>query len=279
MKKNRFNILKSTGVAAAFDEQKLRESLSHSGASHSLIDRIVDKVKTVLYYEMSTQEIYDIAFDMLLEHEHPTAARYKLKKALMELGPSGFPFEKFVAEVLRMDGYRIQLNQEIPGNCVSHEIDIIATKDEVLYLTECKFHSDPTRTCNVKDPLYIHSRFNDIVSAWAKDSKRKHQKHQAWIVTNTRFTKDALIYASCSNLRLMGWNYPLGSSLKERIDRNRVHPITSLNSITREEKKQILDLGLVLCRQVYEQQGVLSKIGVSLKRQYQVLLELESLCV
>ncbi len=279
MKKHPIHIIKSTGKSATFEEGKLRYSLQQSGASPTLIDKIVDKVKEILYYDMSTREIYEIAFDMLLEHEKPTAARYKLKKAIMELGPSGFPFEKFVAEVLKMDGYTTELNAIVSGNCIEHEIDVLARKNELLYLTECKFHSDPSRNCNVKVPLYIHSRFNDVVSVWKKDSNMSVQKYRAWIVTNTRFTKDAIIYASCSNIRLMGWDFPKGSSLKERIDRNRVHPITSLSSLLIEEKEQLLEMDLVLCRQLWEQQGILFKIGISAKRQAYILEELEALCL
>ena len=46
----------------------------------------------------------------------------------MDLGPTGYPFEDYVAEILKTEGYQTQVRQVLEGNCVSHEIDVIAQK-------------------------------------------------------------------------------------------------------------------------------------------------------
>ena len=47
---------------------------------------------------MTTHMIYQWVYNYLREHTDSLAARYKLKKAFMELGPSGYPFEQLVSK-------------------------------------------------------------------------------------------------------------------------------------------------------------------------------------
>jgi hypothetical protein len=84
----------------------------------------------------------------------------------MELGPSGFPFEKYVAEILKYQGYRVEVGVIVEGFCVKHEVDIIAEKEAKHFMIECKFHNQPGTFCDVKIPLYINSRFLDIEKMW-----------------------------------------------------------------------------------------------------------------
>lgn len=278
MSKNQFHILKSSGRFAAFEEEKLRKSLEFSGASKAVIGSIIKRIKSLLYPSISTAEIYDLAYDMLMEHSTFYGARYKLKKAIFELGPSGFPFEKYINELLLKEGFNTELNQVMEGKCISHEMDVVAQKNDELYLVECKFHSDRTRVGNVKVPLYIQSRFLDLKSGFSKDIFSQYNTIQAWIITNTRFTKDAIDFARCSDLRLMAWNYPLDFSLKMLVDKHQLYPITSLSSISQAEKKQILHFDVVLCSQLKDNQGLLEKIGISSSRIKTILEECNYVC-
>ena len=138
--KSQPKIVKSTGESVRFSEQKLRRSLSHSGASPKTIDAIVRTLKEEIYPGMTTREIHNRAFALLKAYRSTFASRYKLKRALYELGPSGFPFEKFVSALLNHSGYQTQTNQIFQGECVSHEVDVVARNGEDLTLLECKFH-------------------------------------------------------------------------------------------------------------------------------------------
>ena len=114
----RIIITKSTGDQVPFDEGKLRFSLQRSKADAYVIEDIITEIKNQLYPTIKTKEIYKRAFDLLKKYSRPTAARYKLKKAIMELGPSGFPFEQFVGALLRHDGYFVNVGVMVQGNCV-----------------------------------------------------------------------------------------------------------------------------------------------------------------
>ena len=47
----------------------------------------------------------------------------------MKLGPTGYPFEDFIAKLLQADGYETKVRQILKGECITHEIDVIAEKN------------------------------------------------------------------------------------------------------------------------------------------------------
>jgi hypothetical protein len=271
-------ILKASGEMVSFSTVKLRKSLAHSGAPPEVVSTIVNAVSAQVYEGMPTQEIYSRAFSMLKNYRESCASKYKLKKAIYELGPTGFPFERFIREMLNHSGYKTKINQKYRGRCVSHEIDVVATNREGTRLIECKFHSDPGKKCDVKVPLYIHSRFQDIArKAFDSTDRDPHQK-PGWVVTNTRFTFDAQKYGTCVGLYLLSWNYPSKNSLKRRIDRFGLYPITVSTLLSGSEKELLLGRGPVLCQQILKGPYFLDQIGVSKTRKNKILNEFRQLC-
>ncbi|MDX1470503.1 MAG: ATP cone domain-containing protein [Flavobacteriaceae bacterium] len=272
------SVVKMTGEKVEFNESKLRRSLERSGASDVIIQQVINEVQESLYDGISTKEIYKLAFSLLRKSSRPIAARYKLKKAILKLGPTGFPFEKFVGKILNYQGFRTSVNIIIPGHCVDHEVDVIAEKGDQYFMIECKFHSDQGRHCDVKVPLYIHSRFIDIERQWLKKEEHENKFHQGWIFTNTRFTSDAIKYGSCAELRLVSWDYPKGSSLKELIDASGLHPITCMTTLSKSEKQNLLSKEIVLSVELCQDPEVLTSIGISKQRHQKILNEANALC-
>lgn len=278
MKGENIQIIKMTGDKVLFNEAKLKHSLQRSGASDLVIQQVINKVEASLYNGISTKEIYKTAFDLLRKSSRHTAARYKLKKAIFELGPTGFPFEKFVSAILSYEGFKTKIGVIVKGKCVNHEVDVVAEKDNNHFMVECKFHSNAGRFCNVKIPLYIQSRFKDVEAQWEKQPGHETKFHQGWVVTNTRFTSDAIQYGNCMGLMLLSWDYPHKLSLKERIDQSGLHPLTCLTTLTKHEKQQLLDKDIVLCMDLCKNPGLLKSIHISGQRQKNILHEAHELC-
>lgn len=275
---NPFLVTKASGEKSPFSEEKVRKSLRKSGADNEQIELIIQEIRNQLYEGMSTRAIYKIAYSLLKSGSRHHAARYHLKYAIMELGPSGFPFEKYIAELLKAEGYKTRTGQILQGKCVTHEIDIIAEKEQQQLLVECKYHNQQGISCNVKIPLYIHARFNDIEAYAFKKNESTSKQRQGWIVTNTRFTADAIQYAGCSGLKLLGWDHPFGKGLKDRIDHQRIYPITCLTSLTNVEKQKLLELEVVLCSELLKRTDLLKSIGIKTIRTATVLNEANQLC-
>jgi ATP cone domain/Restriction endonuclease len=276
--KHPINIVKYSGDVVAFDVEKLINSLKRSQASEKLIEQIVAQVQDQLYDGITTKKIYQMAFKMLKGKSRVSASKYKLKKALMELGPSGFPFEKLVGKLLAHEGFSTQVGVIVQGNCVQHEVDVIAQKDNTHYMIECKYHSDQGRFCNVKIPLYIHSRFLDVEKQWERQKGHEAKLHKGGVYTNTRFTSDAVQYGKCVELLLTSWDYPIGDGLTDRIDKLGLHPLTALTTLTKAEKTKLLDEGIVLCKELHEKPVLLEKIGIDKKRHKKILEDSEALC-
>jgi hypothetical protein len=270
-------VTKSSGEQAQFSKEKLRLSLIKSGASNKDIEFIISEIEKILYPGISTKTIYKKAFKLLRKASRPTAAKYKLKKALMELGPTGFPFERYFAEVLKQEGFSTKTGQILKGQCVTHEIDVIAKKDNKVILTECKFHADTRHKSDVKTPLYIHSRFLDLENQRKKNKIEDRSSYQGWIVTNTRFTGQALEYGACVGLYMLDWNYPKNGSLKERIDKAGLHPITCLTTLTKNEKRKLLQKMIVLSRDLCLDGNILLSIGINGLRKKRILAEASAL--
>ncbi|AVR46582.1 ATPase [Christiangramia fulva] len=271
-------VQKSSGEYEEFRIDKLINSLKRSQASDSLIQQILEQVESQLYDGITTKTIYQMAFKILKNKARVNASKYKLKNAIMELGPSGFPFEKFVGKILEMEGFSANVGVIVQGNCVQHEVDVIAQKGDKHYMIECKYHSDQGRFCNVKIPLYIHSRFLDVEKQWENQKGHRAKLHKGGVYTNTRFTTDAIQYGKCVGLLMTSWDYPRGNGLKDRIDQSGLHPLTALTTLTKAEKTKLLDEGIVLCKELHENPELLDKVGIPNSRHKRILEDSLELC-
>ena len=155
-------ITKNNGTKELFEEEKLIESLRNSGGSPALIEKVVDHIEKEMIEGMSTNDIYRHAFEVLRRESAPAASRYSLRRALTELGPNGFPFEKFVAEILKAQGYETLTDQVVHGHCVPHEVDVAAWNADKLIMVEAKFHNEFGLKSDIKTALYIKARFDDL---------------------------------------------------------------------------------------------------------------------
>ncbi len=267
-------ITKADGEREPFDPHKLDASLAHAGASAAAREHIAARIKKELREGMRTEDIYAHAFEYLRDEGTPAvAARYSIKRALFALGPSGFPFEQFLAEVLRAHGWRAQTGVAMTGRCAPHEVDVLAEKSGRRIGIEAKFHNEAGGKTDIKDALYVKARFEDL----ARAPELSARVDEGWLVTNTRFTRNAIRYARCSNLTLLGWDYPTRRGLREMIEEARVHPLTALTTLHEGEKRQLLENNIVLCKSV-QAKHVLEEYGVKPARIPAILEEARYLC-
>ena len=271
-------IVKASGERERFSERKLRRSLEKSRASPELIEEVVKHIKRELKDGMRTADIYRHAFSLLRKRYPLSAARYSLKKAIMELGPSGHPFERFVGELLKTQGFSVEIGKIHKGFCVSHEIDVVAEKDNRHIMVECKFHNQPGIKSDVKVALYVQARFEDIEKQWKIRPGHGQKFHEAWLVTNTKLTNDAIQYANCVKMKAIGWNYPAKESLQNLIEKSGLHPLTCLTTLSRFQKRHLLDQGLILCKDVSQNKNLLKSMGINEPKITQIFEEIDKLC-
>ena len=270
-------IVKASGETEPFAESKLRNSLKKAGASEEAIDAVVQDVIGRLRDGMTTKDIYSRAFSHLRRKERPTAGRYHMRMALMELGPTGRPFERFVGELLKSEGFGVEVARIVQGVCVKHEVDVVGAKDSRHIMVECKFHNQPGLRSDVKISLYVQARFEDVERQWKKQPNHGEKFHEVWLVTNTKLTSDATDYASCVGMHALGWNYPTEGSLQELVEQHNLHPLTCLTLLNRFQKQELLRQGFILCKDILDNQGTLRKIVGNAKRADEIAQEAREL--
>jgi hypothetical protein len=269
-------ISKSTGEKEVFELEKLERSLQRAHASPGVISKVTSHIMRELEEGMSTQQIYDHAFEVLHVIEKGAALRYSLKRALLDLGPTGFPFEKFIAEIFKYQKYTTLTDQMVAGMCVEHEVDVVAWKDDNLIMSEVKFHNQLGLKSDLKVVLYVKSRFDDLAKAPHTYGGKHFTLAEGQLITNTKFTISAIKFAECQNMKIIGWNYPLDGNLQDLIEKAGLHPITSLRALSDHDKKDLLAKGIVLCKSLEDEQ-VRASLGLSAAHSEAILEEIHHL--
>ena len=256
------SITKSDGTRQLFEEEKLVNSLKRVGAPAEAIDEIVEEIEKTMKDGMRTEEIYHKAFALLRKHSHTVAVRYSIRHALIELGPDGFPFEKFVSKVFQFWGYQTMTDQTLLGRCITHEVDVVAWNTEKLVLVEAKFHHELNIKSDSKVALYIEARREDLMETLFDYGGIKRKISEFWLVTNTKFTDQAITYGECNGLKLLGWNHPVVGNLHEIIEKNGLHPVTCVTTLTHQQKKDLIGRNILTCTDLIREPQVLDSVGV-----------------
>ena len=255
---NTKKIVKRNGVVVDFNGGILERSLLRSGASKEVAHGIATDIEKIIRDGDTTSVVYKKAFEMLYERSRHVAMRYSLKKALFNFGPTGFPFEKFIAELYQRKGYVTQTNVHLQGGCITHEVDVLAIRKERIAM-EVKFHNDMHIRSDVKSVLYVKARFDDLLgkTSSALSLRKKGAVDKCILVTNTKFTKNALAYAECAGVQLLGWGYPFRNNLQSFVQEVNAHPVTCLPSLSLSLMRGLFSEGVVTCKGLLERDDLL----------------------
>jgi hypothetical protein len=243
------HVVKTSGEAEPLRLKKVRDACLRTGASPMIADEILHQISKYVYDGISTREIYKRVYQLLKKYDYPSAIKFRLKKAIMRMGPSGFPFEDYVCEILKGQGYRTRTRVVLRGACVGHEIDIIAEEGlsaNVRYMVECKYHNALGIYTGLKEVLYTYARFLDLREGFEQGFCERLDG--AWLLTNTKLSLEAIQYGNCKGLRLIGWRYPPEKGLENLIEEKGLYPITILESIDRDTLGKLARSGIILVR-------------------------------
>lgn len=269
-------VTKADGTNEYFKIEKLRRSLRRSGATPEEVNLVVSQILSELYEGILTQEIYRRAFTILREQEAPIAARYSLRRALYGLGPTGFPFELLLARLFTAEGYETRTGIILEGHCASHEIDFAAFNDNHSFVGEAKFHARPGIKTDLQVAMYSYARLLDL-----RDNRICQESTCAikefWLVTNTKFTSAAERYALCVGVNLLSWDFPRNNNLHDRIQRHKIYPVTVLQSLNNNQISVLIARGIITCKEILNNPGVLRYLHISTRKHEAVLAEAEAI--
>ncbi len=262
-----FTVIKADKKTEPFSEEKVIASIKRARIPETVQADALNHVKTKLYEGITTQEIYHHILEFLDKTPHQyNKSRYSLKEAIMTLGPSGYPFEDYVGKLLEEMGYKTRVRQILNGRCVTHEIDVVAEKDNKTAIIEAKFHNSPGTRSDVHVALYTQARFEDV--------QVRNKIDEVWLVTNTKSTVDANTYAQCIGMKVISWDFPERQGLREMIEETRLYPITMLTSLSQSNKMTLLNNHIVLCKQIQKDNTLLTVLPLTKDERDALLAEI-----
>lgn len=234
-------IIKASGEKEKFEKKKVERTAIKAGASREFALEVANKVTSQIYEGIHSKEILKLALKYLRK-KRSVAERYSLKKALMELGPTGFPFEEYFAKLLQFYGYSTKVGILLQGARVAQEIDILAKKENKSIMIECKYHNSMGNHTDLKVAMYTYARFLDV----------KKYVNSAWLATNTKCTNSAIKYSEGVGLKILGWNYPTKGNLQDLISKKGLYPTTILLSVKGNIKNILSEAKISLVKELVE---------------------------
>jgi hypothetical protein len=247
-----FNIyvVKTNGERELFSLKKVFESALRAGARRESALEIAEAVKRESYDSIKTSEISRLVNKRLKKDSLKSAVRFNLKRSIKELGPTGFPFEKYVCEIFKSLGFGVKINQIVPGSCIlDYEIDFVAENNEMVYIGECKYRNFFNDIVDLKDSLANYARFLDILDGpYLKNEKRKGLEIKTILVTNGKFTSKALAYSDCKGIDVLGWRSPQGRGLEHLVEERGLYPVTILPSLKEYMKEVLVENQIMLVK-------------------------------
>ena len=272
MNNQNFRIYKSNGGIEGFSKKKLYNSLKRSGLPDKQCKVITEKVTHEIGEGSKTRDIYHKALKLVNQTSTVAAVHYSLKKAIFDLGPTGHHFESYVAKYFQELGYETNTCKTLNGRLVSHEIDIIASQNGKRIFVECKFHNRIGIKNDIKTALYVKARWDDL-----KEGVEGKNLSGFYLASNTAFTLDAITYANGSKLNLLGVNAPTEKPFIEEIKSLRLYPITSLKSLNKLMRNELLTKNILLAKEIPSKINLLLGMGMQERAVNQLIEEVELL--
>lgn len=271
-------IIKSNGERVAFDLDRVRQSVRRAGGADVDVASVVSAVQRAVRNGMTTKDVYAAVRHELARRSPGAACRYSLRDALLQLGPAGFYFEKFLASLLAHSGYRTELPDELQGACVKHEVDVVAHKDDRAYAIEAKFRNTVGDVVHLKDVLASYARYLDLLDGAALQLCPRFNAF--WIMTNGKFSDRAMQYAKHKGMPLIGWSYPdRANGLASMIDRSGLYPVTVLG-ISKAELAAFAHAGMMVCDDLTKREAVdvAHRVGIAQSRAEELIELAASVC-
>ena len=256
-------VKKNSGELIPYNPNALKRSLTKSGAKKEEVEDVFEKISKDLYEGITTRELYRTAFQYLKDYRSSYAARYSLKRALRDLGPEGYYFEMWFARVMQAAGYETIHSETVQGNAVTHEIDVVAAKENQLIFCECKFRNDEEAKISVTTPMHFLSRMKDVEQHTYHFFDRDMKPSKGYLVTNAYLTTDSIEFANYYGIGLISWDYPENKSIKYLVDNAGLYPVTCLTTLTDEQEKILLSKDCILVKDLVQNQKILDSLNLS----------------
>jgi hypothetical protein len=218
------------------------------GATKQDAEEIAGKIESRVYDGMPTAKVLQMIFQFIHKYKPQASRLYDLRRGL-SLMNSKPEFEKFVQILLANIGFEVVPNRILKGKCIEHEVDAIARKDGVTYFVEAKHHYNYHAFTGLDESRIARAVLEDVSEGFnlgLTDLKID----EAMIVTNTKYSEQAMQYGICRNILQIGWSTPADLGLRDIILEKSLYPLSCIRGLKTDARLQLVDSGIILINQL-----------------------------
>ncbi len=243
-------VTKADGSKQPFDKQKIINTCLRLQATPEQAQSIADRIEAKAYDGIPTKKILQMVFQYMKKYRPAIGYQIDLRQAIAMLR-SKPDFEIFVAKLFEAMGYRVETNLMVRGECIEHEIDVIAKKENEIILVEVKHHVNHHTYSGLDVFLQLNSTLEDLKKGY-ESGKNNFKFTRAILICNTKVSDHARRYALCKGLEFIAWKFPQENGLERLIEEYKLYPITFLKEIERDEAYSLANAGIVTVKQLLD---------------------------
>lgn len=241
-------VTKADSSRQQFDRNKIVATCMRMGATKQDAEEIAGKIESRVYDGMPTAKVLQMIFQFIHKYKPQASRLYDLRRGL-SLMNSKPEFEKFVQILLANIGFEVVPNKILKGKCIEHEVDAIARKDGVTYFVEAKHHYNYHAFTGLDESRIARAVLEDVSEGFnlgLTDLKID----EAMIVTNTKYSEQAMQYGICRNILQIGWSTPADLGLRDIILEKSLYPLSCIRGLKTDVRLQLVDSGIILINQL-----------------------------
>jgi hypothetical protein len=241
-------VTKADSSRQQFDRNKIVVTCMRMGATKQDAEEIAGKIESRVYDGMPTAKVLQMIFQFIHKYKPQASRLYDLRRGLSWMN-SKPEFEKFVQILLANIGFEVVPNKILKGKCIEHEVDAIARKDGVTYFVEAKHHYNYHAFTGLDESRIARAVLEDVSEGFnlgLTDLKID----EAMIVTNTKYSEQAMQYGICRNILQIGWSTPADLGLRDIILEKSLYPLSCIRGLKTDVRLQLVDSGIILINQL-----------------------------
>jgi hypothetical protein len=244
-------VTKADGSKQLFDKGKVANTALRLGANPALAQELAQQVEGKLYEGITTQRILQIIFALMGKYKPAVRHLFDLKRGISLMKPKP-EFEVFIRVLLSQSGFQVKPNAILRGLCSEHEADAVASKDGLTYFVEVKHHANYHALTGLDESRIARAIMEDVTDGY-EQGMTEAKIDRAMIVTNTRYSEHASKYGRCRGIMQIGWAFSEGFGLRDLVEKYKLYPLSCLRGVSVEVRLRLVDVGIVLIKQLREQ--------------------------
>ncbi|KAF1074505.1 restriction endonuclease [Methanogenium sp. MK-MG] len=259
------HVIKADGTRQPYDRYRVMRTARNYGVPDDYVIEVAADVERHLHDGIRTRDILRMIHTYACKYHPAVEGRTNVRRAIGLLGPKP-DFELYVQALLRGSGYEVEEGRILQGKCGEHEVDAIARKDGITYFVEVKHHHSHHRMTGLDEGRIARAIVEDVQEGY-KTGKNHFTIDKAMIVCNTKLSAHAKRYATCWDIKHIGWDNPKDENIAAMVANLKLCPVTLIKGVNAGMRTRLVDAGIVTVGQLleYTPDVVAEKTGIPIQ--------------